>query len=636
LPVAANRQPAYRRRLASAVLLQRAAALALAAATLAVIATFPLARWPVGIVALASAVVTLTVRSAWAFLLPALIPLVDLTPWSGRFFFDEFDICATAILSALLWRPASEPADRTPAFDALAMVFLAGLAASYAWGVAFTLGQASADSLTLYGGYQSPLNALRLAKPLAYALAILGAAASVGELGEVARRRFARGAAVGLGLLIGHVVVERWRFPGLFDFTSDFRAVGPFATMHTGGAAIDAYVLMAGPLIACCGSGGRRAGRRLAVAGLILGTAYVVLATVTRATLAIAAAQFLVVMFARAWRSKTTAVRGGMAVTAVLLLAAGIASAATAPFWRERAASIAGDWTIRTQHWRDAWAMSGSSMRTRWWGAGTGSFRGAYRSFKHGTGASDFGLVREAGNQQLTLGGSSGIFYGQFVQVAPHTPYTLRLSVRGLTSDSSLSFAMCEKTMLNSYRCVSDSIATARPGEWRRREIPIDSGDLAVAPSGFRLGVRPVSLAFFVTGVGAVELDDIELVDLHGRDLLRNGNFERGHDHWFFTSDDHLAWHAKNVYLHVLVEHGCVGLAMFLVTTGLAILRVSRRAWAGDLDALAWCCSLLGVLALGIFDSIINAPRIAIMYFLLVGLAVTTFGAGMHAAGRAE
>src|SRR5438552_18748213 len=32
-------------------------------------------RWPVG----------------WLYAVPALLPLFDLAPWSGRFFFDEFD-----------------------------------------------------------------------------------------------------------------------------------------------------------------------------------------------------------------------------------------------------------------------------------------------------------------------------------------------------------------------------------------------------------------------------------------------------------------------------------------------------------------------------------------------------------------
>ncbi len=58
----------------------------------------------------------------------------------------------------------------------------------------------------------------------------------------------------------------------------------------------------------------------------------------------------------------------------------------------------------------------------------------------------------------------------------------------------------------------------------------------------------------------AARVDDMSLVDARGRELLGDGEFARGADHWFFTSDrHHLPWHAKNLWLHFYVEQGWLG-----------------------------------------------------------------------------
>ena len=73
-----------------------------------------------------------------------------------------------------------------------------------------------------------------------------------------------------LGLLACSLAVvwERLAFPGLFNFSSDYRPTAPFSAMHTGGAALDAYMAMAFPFVALWLIGAQQQHVRLA-AGLV-------------------------------------------------------------------------------------------------------------------------------------------------------------------------------------------------------------------------------------------------------------------------------------------------------------------------------------------------------------------------------
>ena len=57
------------------------------------------------------------------------------------------------------------------------------------------------------------------------------------------------GMVAGLTLVSGAILLERALFPGLFDFTSDYRVVATFSRMNIGGGYIGAYLAMALPFM---------------------------------------------------------------------------------------------------------------------------------------------------------------------------------------------------------------------------------------------------------------------------------------------------------------------------------------------------------------------------------------------------
>ena len=75
--------------------------------------------------------------------------------------------------------------------------------------------------------------------------------------------------------------------------------------------------------------------------------------------------------------------------------------------------------------------------------------------------------------------------------------------------------------------------------------------------------------------------------------------------------------------MHVLFEQGWVGLLLFLGLSGYALFRLAGEAWRGQRLAWTLLASLSGLLTVGVFDSLFDAPRLAtlLIAFILIGLA---------------
>ena len=84
------------------------------------------------------------------------------------------------------------------------------------------------------------------------------------------------------------------------------------------------------------------------------------------------------------------------------------------------------------------------------------------------------------------------------------------------------------------------------------------------------------------------------------------------------TSDDHLAWHAKSLPLHVYFEQGALGLAAWALFVALGAARLVVRA-RREPAAAAVLAALAGFLAVGVLDSLIDAPRFLLLFMLLAG-----------------
>ena len=186
--------------------------------------------------------------ASWLLAVPALLPVLDFAPWTGWFFLEELDLLLLATCAAGYWRLGREAAPtKLPGLArfALGLFILCYLVA--AWRGVLPLAPLDGNA---FSNYNSPYNGLRVLKGILWPLLLLPLLrATAGEQGANLQRLLVPGMLLGLAACSLAVVWERLAFPGLFDFAADYRPTAPFSAMHTGGAALDAYLAMSFPFV---------------------------------------------------------------------------------------------------------------------------------------------------------------------------------------------------------------------------------------------------------------------------------------------------------------------------------------------------------------------------------------------------
>src|SRR5450755_852306 len=130
---------------------------------------FPLLRLSLSIGFLAYALCLWRWPWLWLVVVPAALPVFDLAPWSGRFFFDEFDALVLLTIAVLWIRPRGPVAPLS--WNVCAVLVL--LSASYALSTLVRLWPPVPITADSFADYTSPYNALRIAKGFVWALLLL-------------------------------------------------------------------------------------------------------------------------------------------------------------------------------------------------------------------------------------------------------------------------------------------------------------------------------------------------------------------------------------------------------------------------------------------------------------------------------
>src|SRR5579871_641802 len=133
------------------------------------VADFPLWRGWIALGFLLYAVALWRWPVLWLYALPALLPLFDLAPWSGRFFFDEFDALVLLTAGILALRDPGEEG----ALSRTVWTVIALLCASYAISALIVLWPPPKVTADSFANYDSPYNALRVGKGFLWALLLL-------------------------------------------------------------------------------------------------------------------------------------------------------------------------------------------------------------------------------------------------------------------------------------------------------------------------------------------------------------------------------------------------------------------------------------------------------------------------------
>jgi hypothetical protein len=561
---------------------------------------------------------TLYLAVLWRFpaaalvVVPASLALLDLAHWSGRFFWDEFDLLMLATLAMALWQGRLRlSAFALPKLGTLLGLFVLASLVSLLLGL-LPLERLDANA---FSAYWSHYNSLRVGKGLLWGLVFYGLYRSFPDPAHAF-------SSLAIGMLVGMVGVALWMlweqrmFAGAAT-TADYRATAGFSSMHTGGGHIEAYLVIALPfvwgLLFTLRNG---LGRALAGVAFLLGT-YALLFTVARGGV-IALGVALLILVAGTWRSRHKRSRGATGLAgplAIGVLALAIAAAGISGlFWQQRLAQSATDAGVRFDHWAEVLGLRDRGMLATLFGQGLGTLPAANLASQLPDKAGSYRYRTDGANTWLALNSAGDLYLAQ--RVAPHPAETLRLevSVRALADGAGLQASLCEKILFNSRQCQWLEVPV-KPGlrEWQQQTLAFDSGEVG---AGNLLTRRPVQLSLYNPAAGTVvEVDDVRLLDAQGRNLLQNGDFSQGGDFWLFKSGDHLFWHAKNLWVHVLFEQGWLGVVFLGLIMLLALVRLLRAMTGGQLEATVLTAAVGASAVVGVVDSLVDAPRLALLVY---------------------
>jgi len=297
----------------------------------------------------------------------------------------------------------------------------------------------------------------------------------------------------------------------------------------------------------------------------------------------------------------------------------------------ERFSSVKEDLNHRIQHWQDAINSMDQDFQTALFGQGIGRFPDVY--YWRIQGARDVGLFvfsKDDNNVFLSFAGAHDLRLGQRIFLRPNSSYNLSLDVRTNDPVALLQMRICHRQLIHPTEwnpsCITIKEKIENTGAfWKHLTFPINSGELgsfkkwAIAPLVITVANRR-EYAFNLRPQTVLEIDNLSLVSETGQQVIRNGDFQSGIDYWFGYYDfNHLPWHIKNLWVSVYFEFGLFGLIAFLCLLGYSIrnMFVNIRKNHDGFSAVL-LVSVFGFLAVGTFGTLLDAPRVAFLFYLLL------------------
>lgn len=553
--------------------------------------------------------------------IPAALPTLDFSPWSGRFFFDEYDmLLIVSLVVGYLRMPSASVRIRNPIFMVATML----LGASFVIGIVRGFLPWQAPDLNSFNHYYSPYNSLRIAKGVLWALLIYGLWQRSTERLKI-RYLFAWGMVVGLIVTVAVVIWERAAFPGLFNFTDVYRVMGSFSQMHIGGAELETYLTLAIPFTIVLIFLYRHWAIRLLGGVILIGATYAMMVTFSRiGYLAYAISLALVLLTTLISRDSNVVIstKQSMGVFVWVLLSGAMAwSIIVTPFAQERISKIGTDLAIRQTHWTDALNMRDPGLVTSLLGMGLGRYPETHYWRSEETRAATYRLGVESGNTFLRLGSGNALYLEQFVSIQPQQKYTLDMRVRSVQS-SHLKVALCEKWLLTSARCNFQTVNITGDGRWHAVQLVMLSGEIGNAMGYIE---RPVKFSIFNPSIQTVvDVDRASLRAADGKALLGNEDFSMGSDLWFFSVDNDKPWHIWSLPITLIFDLGWFGLLTFSFFVLVGLTQIAQDIRHKDAISGAVLAACIGFLVIGSMGSLIDNPRMLFLFLLLVFIGTSS------------
>ena len=598
--------------------------------TMVLVAAAWLIRFPFHPVLLALGLSVATALVAWRpvllfALIAAALPTLDLAPWSGRRYLDEFDVLLALGLAVAWARVAPATPTRRVRAPGTALALLLVLT-SVVWATAHALWAWPGLDLDAFGNPMSPFNSLRVAKGAAWAAALWWMACRLRASGEDPVRAFGLGMVLGLAGTVVAVLIERLAFSYLLDFSSDYRVAGPFSAMSLGGAYVECFLAVATPFLLSRLVPPVSSWRLLIGVLLLAGASYALMVTYSRGGYGAFAVGVGVMVISAVLPARQRWRRAAAAATLALLAGAAGYPVLQGSFAQSRLQTVAADLGTRERHWAESLQLMDTDWATGLIGMGMGRF--AEFNFWRGSQVPKAGghhlAADTEGHATLRLGVGYAYFVEQILPVQPGARYRLSYRERAAAPGAVLRVSLCQKWIISSNECAKPvapaprRAAPAATGQWQSVAY-----DLTAPAAGAGRLPRPVRLSLYNEGRTTVDVTDLSLTGADGVDLVRNGDFQAGMDHWTFTSDHHLAWHTKSLPLGIYFDQGLLGLVAFAALLLVGAAGAMRAVQRGQPDSAALLAAIAAFATVGVIDTLLDTPRFLLLWLLLCLLPST-------------
>lgn len=566
----------------------------------------------------------------YPFLFTLLLIIADAYPLTGQLVFQEYDSLLLSATGSLLVTGSvglNALRNRVSLLDCLGWSLLfTALTIGLIIGAYRLPSGYLGDQLSVYfNGW----NAVRVSKGLFWGLCFWYLSICVRPLDVLFwRKSFVLGLVASSWYVGIWIVVERTIFPGFFNTMEVYRATGPFFTMHIGDQHIDAFLVIAFPIVSGLLVKELQQISKTVdykrIALLFFSTLLLchgVFATMSRGPVLAVGVQSLFLIFAALFfqGDRRRSVISRIAILSLPIL--GLFSVVFYSTISSRFNSTFEDTAERIYHWSHIIEKGSSGIGGVTIGHGSGCFPSMMAIEK---GYTIPPLRWESADKQGKIFVQSGwpIFLDRLLR---DNSTRLIGAVRfadtslALSQDESIDFYRVEKTLLHSYSYVANRIRIQSDTNTSASWPQTFNGDGQLEEKHHLL--RPVYI-----GISSPKQREIVLSNSSDSNSLIS---ERSSYPWMFTCDDHLVWRAKNFLVHTYYEQGLVGVLGWLIVLSVAFLRGIRQFGAPDPteQALGWfAVSIIGFFIVGMFGTLIDTPWISSLILGCTALACQSSG----------
>jgi VanZ family protein len=552
----------------------------------------------------------------WLIIIPALLPVADLSPWTGRLFFTEFDYFILVTFGISLWYGRWKSPIQS--IKPVALILLAIYVFCYFISLLKGLLPLQAVDANAFANYYSSYNSLRVAKGLIWMLFFLPLLSYAQQHEKKFKSYFSYGILSGLTAVVLFGIWERFIFTGLFDYSSDFRITSTFYSMHTGGAPLDAFLLLSIPFICILLIESKSIFLRTFFIPLLFSASvYTLLVTYSRGTYIAFVFTCITLMtglficykkqLLNNWK-KTLWLPLFLVIIAIVAL-----PIVKGSFIQHRFSQATQEIETRSSHWLNSINMMDDNFLTTLFGMGLGSFPKTYawNSFADQVPAS-FLIQQEKNDSYLQLGSGAPLYIEQIIDISANTDYQLKLDYRMQANNSRLNISICEKAIQHSFECQAIPLIPQQKNTWQHFEKTINTQKIGQTFHPVKLILRNSQTD------AAIDIKNISLTATNKNNLIKNGTFSKGMDHWFFTADNHIPWRAENLWVQILFDQGWLGLITFNLILFYVMINLLRHILKHDYYAAITLASLTGFVVLSVIDSTLNHPIISLLFFMII------------------